>query len=337
MISVIIPVKDGGDDLRRCLAAIAAQRVHEPVEVLVIDSGSSDNSRELARSRGARVLEVDSSSFRHGATRNWAAEHARGEVLVFTTQDAFAENDRWLERLCAPLRADEGLAGVYGRQIAHADAAPPERFFLEFLYGSGPRVQRVADAAELSLRTTLFSNVNSAMHRRVWMQFPFADDLYFLEDQDWSRRVLLAGYAIRYEPEAAVRHSHAYTVTTAFKRFFDTGASAERGFLAGGLSSSRVLMREALRYAREEVAWLIRTGQGLSIPYAVAYEFAKFLGVQMGARHRVLPLWLKRRCSSFPGYWEHQPEAAETHPAQPDQTASAQKTRATSESGSDSP
>ena len=86
--------------------------------------------------------------------------------------------------------------------------------------------------------------------------FPFADDLFFAEDQDWARRVLLAGYGIRYEPAAAVRHSHTYTVTTAFKRFFDTGASAERGFLAGGSGSSRVLRREALRYAREELAWL---------------------------------------------------------------------------------
>jgi rhamnosyltransferase len=233
-----------------------------------------------------------------------AAEHARGEVLVFTTQDAFAENDRWLERLCAPLRADESLAGVYGRQIPHADAAPPERFFLEYLYGSEPRVQRVADAAELSLRTTLFSNVNSAMHRRLWMEFPFADDLYFLEDQDWSRRVLLAGYGIRYEPEASVRHSHAYTVRAAFKRFFDTGASAERGFLAGGSNSSRVLVREAFRYAGEELAWLVRTGHGRWIPHAAVYELAKFVGLQLGAQHRRLPLWLKRRCSSLPAYWD---------------------------------
>jgi rhamnosyltransferase len=304
MISVIIPVKNGGDDLRRCLDGIARQRVDEEVEVLVADSGSDDGSRELARSSGARVLDVSGAEFRHGATRNLAAAEARGDVLVFTTQDAYADNEHWLDRLCAPLRSDSGLAGIYGRQIARDDASPPERFFLDFLYGPRPRVQRAADPDELSMRTTLFSNVNSAIPHAVWKEFPFSESAFFAEDQDWGRRVLLAGYAIRYEPDAAVRHSHSYTVSTAFKRFFDTGASAERGFLAGGPASSGVLRREALRYAREELAWLVRTGQRRWIPYAAVYELAKFLGLQAGARHRFLPLSLKRRWSFYPGYWE---------------------------------
>ena len=304
MISVIIPVKDGGDDLRRCLDAVERQRLDEPVEVVVADSGSRDGSREAAASRGARVIDVGATGFLHGATRNLAAGEAKGDVLVFTTQDAYAAGDEWLARLAGALRADDTRAGVYGRQLPHEDASPPERCFLDFLYGPEPRVQRVAGADELSMRTTLFSNVNSAIRRDVWTEFPFADDLFFAEDQDWARRVLLAGYALRYEPEAAVHHSHRYTVTTAVKRFFDTGASADRGFLAGGAASSGVLRKEALRYAREEVAWLARTGRRRWIPYAAVYELAKFVGVQLGARHERLPLWAKRRLSFYPDYWD---------------------------------
>jgi rhamnosyltransferase len=304
MISVLIPVKNGGEDLRRCLDAVARQRVDERVEVLVADSGSDDDSAEIARSCGARVLDVASEAFLHGATRNLAAEQAGGDVLVFTSQDASAEDEHWLDRLSTPLRSDAGLAGVYGRQIARDEASPPERFFLDFLYGPHERVQRASDPGELSMRTTLFSNVNSAISRHVWKEFPFAENAFFGEDQEWGRRVLLAGYAIRYEPAAAVRHSHSYTVKTAFKRFFDTGASAERGFLAGGSASAAVLRREALRYAREELAWLVRTGQRRWIPYAAVYELAKFFGLQAGARHRILPLSLKRRWSFYPAYWE---------------------------------
>jgi GT2 family glycosyltransferase len=306
MISVIVPVRDGGDDLRRCLDAIAGQQVDDEIETIVADSESRDGSRELARAQGARVLEIGSSEFGHGATRNLAAGEARGEILVFTTQDAYADDDRWLARLTQPLHGDEPLAGVYGRQIPHDGASPPELFFLDFLYGPDARVQRAEGEADLSLRTTLFSNVNSAIKREVWERFPFADDLFFAEDQDWARRVLLAGHALRYEPEAAVRHSHAYTVTTAFKRFFDTGASAERGFLAGGSASAGVLRKEALRYARDEVAWLARTGQRRWIPYAAVYELAKFAGLQLGARHRRLPLWAKRRFSFYPDHWASQ-------------------------------
>lgn len=304
MISLIIPVKDGGDDLRRCLDGIARQRVDQPVELLVVDSDSRDGSRELARSRGARVLEVGTSEFLHGATRNLAAHDAKGEVLVFTSQDAYPDDEHWLATLVEALRGDETLAGAYGRQVPHDNASPPERFFLDFLYGPEPRMQRAAGPADLSMRTTLFSNVNSAIRRNMWERFPFADDLFFAEDQDWARRVLLAGYGIRYEPAAAVRHSHVYTVRSAFKRFFDTGASAERGFLAGGSASSGVLRREALRYARQEVAWLARTGRRRWIPYAAVYELAKFLGVQLGARHERLPLWAKRKLSFYPDYWD---------------------------------
>jgi rhamnosyltransferase len=312
VISVLIPVKDGGSDLRRCLDGIARQEIDGEVEVVVVDSGSADGSPELARSLGAKVLEVESVGFRHGATRNLAAEAARGEILVFTTQDAYAADEHWLERLTVPLRAGDDLAGVYGRQIPHDDALPPERFFLDFLYGPNPRVQRTAEPSELTLHTTLFSNVNSAIRRSLWEQFRFADDLFFAEDQDWSRRVLLAGYAIRYEPEAAVRHSHAYTLTAAFKRFFDTGASADRGFLAGGSEAAKALRREAGRYAREELAWLVRTGRRRWIPYAAVYELGKFAGVQLGARHRRLPLWLKQRCSFFPAYWAHEAQRERT-------------------------
>jgi rhamnosyltransferase len=304
MISIILPVKDAGDDLQRCLEGIDRQRVEHQVETLVVDSGSRDDSLHVARSHGARVYEARSGDFLHGRTRNLAAKQARGELLVFTSQDAYAEHDDWLQRLTSPLETDQSLAGVYGRQIPHNDALPPERFFLDFLYGPLPRTQRVTDSEALSLRTTLFSNVNSAIRRSVWERFPFAEDLFFAEDQDWSRRVLLAGYGIRYEPGAAVRHSHSYTLATAFKRFFDTGASAERGFLAGGPASSAMLRREAVRYAREELAWLVRTGRWRWIPYSVGFELAKFLGLQVGARHRLLPLWLKRRCSSFPRHWE---------------------------------
>jgi glycosyltransferase involved in cell wall biosynthesis len=306
VISVLIPVKDGGSGLRRCLDGIATQVTDAEVEIVVVDSGSVDGSAELARSSGARVIEVEPVGFRHGATRNVAAAEARGDVLAFTTQDAYPADEHWLERLSAPLRADDALAGVYGRQIPHDDASPPERFFLDFLYGANPRVQRAADESQLTLHTTLFSNVNSAMRRSVWEQFPFADDLFFAEDQDWSRRVLLAGYAIRYEPRAAVRHSHTYTLAGAFKRFFDTGASAERGFLAGGSASGKALRREARRYAREELAWLVRTGRRRWIPYAAVYELAKFAGVQLGARQRRLPLWVKQRSSFFPDYWEQE-------------------------------
>jgi rhamnosyltransferase len=303
VISVVIPVKDGGSDLARCLGAIKSQDVDDEVEMLVIDSGSSDRSVEIARESGARVHEIPASEFGHGRTRNLGAELAKGEVLVFTSQDASAVGSKWLTRLVRPLRSQEQVAGVYGRQLPNADATPPERYFLDFLYGAEPRIQRLETDGEPSFEQTLFSNVNAAITRAVWQEFPFADDLIMSEDQEWSRRVLRAGYELVYEPEAVVHHSHRYTIAGAFRRFFDSGVSAEHSYAAQG-SSPGALRRAGSRYAKGELAWLWRTGQRRWIPYAAVYESAKFAGLQLGRRHARLPLAVKRRLSALPGYWD---------------------------------
>ncbi|GIU93811.1 MAG: rhamnosyltransferase [Gaiellaceae bacterium] len=304
MISILIPVKDGGSDLVRCLEAIARQRVDDEVEVVVVDSGSSDGSPDRARALGARVHEIAAYEFNHGRTRNLAAELARGDVLVFTTQDAYAADERWLERLVAPL-ADPQVAGVYGRQLPHEDARPPERYFLDFLYGPNGRVQQVLDPSRLTYEHTLFSNVNSAIPQRIWREFPFAEDLPMSEDQEWSRRVLLAGKTIVYEARAAVYHSHRYSIAGAFRRFFDSGATASRTYVGATRSSARALDRAAVVYARGELAWLWRTGRRRWIPYAAVYETAKLLGLQLGRRHERLPLALKRRLSTVPSAWSN--------------------------------
>jgi rhamnosyltransferase len=299
MISVVIPAKDGGDDLSRCLDGIASQVLGEDVETVVVDSGSTDGSPELARRAGATVHEIPASEFGHGRTRNLGVELARGDVIVFTSQDAVAASDTWLALLVAAARSGDDVAGAYGRQLPHADASPPERFFLDFLYGSDPRVQRLSSGEELSFEATLFSNVNAAIPRTTLERFPFREDISMSEDQEWSRRVLREGYALVYEPRAAVRHSHAYTIATAFRRFFDSGVSAEHSYVEGNASRA-ALRRAGARYAREELAWLWTTGRRRWIPYTVAYELSKFAGLQLGLRHERLPRALRRRLSSYP-------------------------------------
>jgi len=302
VISVVIPVLNGGADLVRCLQAITRQEIDDELEVLVVDSGSSDGSADAARNFGARVHEISPTEFGHGRTRNLGAELAGGDVLVFTSQDAYAADESWLASLIAPLRTDRRVAGVYGRQLPHANATPPERYFLDFLYGSEPRVQRLDGEHEPSFEQTLFSNVNSAIPRDVWREFPFADDLIMSEDQEWSRRVLQAGYELIYEPRAAVSHSHRYTIAGAFRRFFDSGVSAERSYAADGTGSA-ALRRAGRRYARGEVTWLWRTDQRRWIPYATVYELAKFTGLQLGRHHRKIPVAVKRRLTALQAHW----------------------------------
>ena len=299
MISVVIPVKNGGADLTRCLAGIRAQQIDEDVEIVVVDSGSTDGSPERARAAGALVHEIPPEEFGHGRTRNVGVSLADGETVVFTSQDAVAQDVDWLARLVAAVRSGPDVAGAYGRQLPHPDARPPERFFLDFLYGPEPRAQRLEPGAELTFETTLFSNVNAAIPRAILERYRFRDDMTMSEDQEWSRRVLRDGHSLVYEPRAAVRHSHAYTVRSAFRRFFDSGVSAEHAYVEGD-ESRAALRRAGARYAREELVWLWNAGHKRWIPYTAVYELGKFAGLQLGLRHRRLPRSVRRRLSSYP-------------------------------------
>lgn len=304
MISVVIPVKNGGEGIRRCLAAIAAQRVSEEVEVVVVDSGSTDGTVELCRSLGARVHEIEPGEFNHGATRNLGAALASGGVVVFTVDDALPVGDAWLEELVAPLRDPGALAGTYSRQLAYEDAPPHQRLYIEHRYGPEPRVQRAASPAELTVSTVLFSNVSSAIRADVLAEHPFADDIVIAEDLEWCARVLLAGYEVAYVPTSVVRHSHRYSLSDTVKRYFDQGAAAERSFMATGRSSAGSVRGEGLRFVGSELRTMWRGGERAAIPAALAHEAARFAGFQLGVHHRLVPPGVRRRISRTAVYWE---------------------------------
>ena len=160
---------------------------------------------------------------------------------------------------------------------------------------------KTADANSPAVSTTWLA-ISLAMFVSLYVleRFPFAADVLIAEDQDWSRRVLLAGYAIRYEPLAAMRHSHPYTLFTAFRRFFESGVAGSRTFLAGGASAQRTLRRRGLAYARGELRWLVGSGNARWIPYTCLYEGLKFAGIQLGARHERLPLLAEAALDALP-------------------------------------
>ena len=84
-VSVVIPVKDGERYLEELLRRARREGADE---MLVIDSGSRDRSREIARAAGVELLEIDPREFGHGRTRNLGAERTSGELICFLTQDA---------------------------------------------------------------------------------------------------------------------------------------------------------------------------------------------------------------------------------------------------------
>jgi glycosyltransferase involved in cell wall biosynthesis len=214
--AAVVPVKDGARYLAELLAAVAREGVDE---VLVIDSGSSDDSPRIAREAGARVLEIAPAEFGHGRTRNLGAERTSAEIVAFLTQDA-TPVEGWREALLEGFAADEHVGAVYGPHLPRADTSPMiARELVEFFstfapHGGEPRVFGPGDPAFLS-------NVNAAYRRECWAELRF-DDVPYSEDQAFGR-VLAAHPRWRkvYAPRAGVLHAHDYPPAEFMRRYFD--------------------------------------------------------------------------------------------------------------------
>jgi len=297
--SIIIPTKNGIAHLEKVLQTIYMQAYDQPFEVIVIDSGSIDGTLDIVRRYPVKLIEIRPEDFGHGKTRNLGAELAKGDYLVFLTQDAIPATERWLFNLTANLERPE-VAGVYGRQIPREGTNPMERFFLNTHYPPH-RMVKSGKQGKTDITTIFFSNVNSVIRREVFERYPFSEDLIMSEDQEWAKRVLLAGYDIVYDPEAAVYHSHNYSLRAVFQRYFDSGVSlgkfAKSEYSAGAFTGS------GLKYLKEELMFLAGNGYFKWIPYAVLYDLSKFIGVSLGRKEKYLPATVKKRISLNSYYW----------------------------------
>ena len=228
LVSIVIPTRNAGGGLNHVLDGILGQEVGFGMEILAVDSGSTDGTRQRLRDRGARVIEIAASAFNHGESRNAALAVARGELAVLIVQDAVPVSRQWLAALVRPLLSDAGVAGSFARQQPWPRAS---RLTAHYLSGwiaaqPTPRVVGPFSAAELGAmpparrhEACAFDNVCSCIRVAVWRKHPFRRTP-IAEDLEWAREVLLSGHKLAYAPDAAVWHSHDRSIRYEFERTF---------------------------------------------------------------------------------------------------------------------
>jgi rhamnosyltransferase len=300
LVTVAIPVLNGGELLERTLDAVARQALDREVELLVADSGSSDGSRECAARHGARVLELDRSDFGHGATRNLLMREARGTHVALLTQDAEPSDEHWLAHLLAGFEQADDVALVYGPYLPRADASPAVRRELERWFATlRPGVERLAaderdlPAVELMGRRGFFSDANAAIARAAWERVPFRDIAY-AEDRALALDMLRAGYAKVYEPAAAVLHSHAYGAAQRFRRAYDEWHGLHEVYGWREPATPGRLISQL----RGELGPLRRDGADrATLARAAGDQLIRYAGAVLGSRGARLPAALQRRLS----------------------------------------
>lgn len=247
-VSIILLTYDGQPYLDEVLTGIFTQRTQFRFEVLAIDSGSVDRTVEIIRKYPVRLHQIPNSEFGHGKTRNLGAKLAAGRYLVFLTQDATPAHESWLENVVSAVAEDPRVAGAYSRQIPRRDCNPVEWRDIERGAGTLSMVKKVNFCDEFQRKVyevryrefIVFSNVSSCIRKDILERIPFNEDLVMVEDQEWCKKAIEAGYATAYEARSAVYHSHNFPLKAIYKRHFDYGASY-REFAALGLTLAGVI------------------------------------------------------------------------------------------------
>lgn len=281
LASVVILTYNGEDYLGDILNALSVQKLAQPFEVIVIDSGSTDRTLEIvAQHPGVRLHTIPNAEFGHGRTRNLGAELARGKYVVYLTHDAIPATELWLYEMLAPFEINDRVVGVMGKQVPRPQCFPLLKYEIQQVFaGFGPdfgtslfyKDDFVAGQA-LYDAISFYSDVNSAARRDYLVgKIPYRE-VDYAEDQLFGRDIIDAGLVKAYAGRGVVVHSNDLTLRQYRKRIFDETVGLRRvGFdvgspsgrhlirlmVGGVLRDSRRILRDADYSRRRKVWWLV--------------------------------------------------------------------------------
>lgn len=302
--SLVIPVRNGGELLVRCIGAVL-QQTAKPREILIFDTESADDA--VSRIQGmlkkipTRIVRIQKHEFDHGGTRNAALKLARAPWVLYLTQDAVPADETAFARLLGVTK-QKGVVAAYGKQLPHGDATPLAATARAFNYGDIPMLQDMQHASRLGIKTWFTSNSFCLWNRAALTKAGgFAEKLILGEDMHAAARLIQAGGSIIYEPQARVFHSHNYSALEEFRRYFDIGVFHARCndllFKAGNANKEgfRFVLAQARSLWQQNAFWSL-----VKLPLHVA---AKLFGYKLGRKYKLLGPRLSRALSMHRNYW----------------------------------
>jgi len=232
-ISIIIRTLNEEKYLDQLLFGIKKQKAAPEHEIIVIDSGSTDNTLLIASKYNCKILHITKEDYSFGKSLNQASDHASGKYLVFISGHCIPKNDDWLKLLIDPLR-NGSVDYSYGRQLGGADTYWSEKQIL---------LKYFPDHDKIPQSGFYCNNANSAILRAKWEKFKFDEQLTGLEDLALAKKLYLEGSNIGYVAQAEVYHLH-HENWSQVKRRFEREALALREICPEVI----IKRRDAFRY-----------------------------------------------------------------------------------------
>ena len=178
-------------------------------EVVLIDSGSTDGTLEIARRYGCHITTISKQEFSFGRSLNRGCDFAGGDILVFISGHCVPVNVYWLQNLCQPI-IDGQVDYSYGGQVGDDDSNFSERRIFAKYFPESSRIPQEG---------FFCNNANSAISRAAWARYRFDEDLTGLEDMALAKQLVQDGGKIGYIAEAPVFHHHRESWAQVARRF----------------------------------------------------------------------------------------------------------------------
>jgi rhamnosyltransferase len=274
-VSVVIRALDEAEHLPALFSGLLRQS-RRPDQVIVVDSGSTDDTVAIARAHGAGVVHIAPQEFSFGRSLNRGCAQATGEILVFASAHVYPLDEKWLDLLVSPFdRPDVGL--VYGQQTGDDRTHFSE---LEVLRRWFPEI------GDENQESPFCNNANCAVRASAWRDLPYDEELTGLEDLDWAKRALAAGWKIVYEANASVAHIHDESFAQIRNRYRREAIAHRRIFHDQHMGLLSAVGLCLLAVGRDYLAAIPRRqllGNLFTIP---TFRAAQYLGTWEGFRHR---------------------------------------------------
>lgn len=206
--SVVIRCFNEAKHIGRLLDGVMQQTLKD-VEIIVVDSGSTDGTTTIVQEFPVKLLEISPENFSFGRSLNIGFSAARGEILVAVSAHTYPVHKDWLEQLIAPF-ADEEVALVYGKQRGNHLTKYSEHQVFKNLFG---------EESNWDQAHPFCNNANAAVRRAVFERLRYNEELSGLEDLDWSRRAMTEGWKIAYAADAEIVHVHEETRAQVLNRY----------------------------------------------------------------------------------------------------------------------
>lgn len=206
--SIVIRAYNEARHLPRLLEGIKQQTVRD-VEIILVDSGSTDDTVAVAESYGANIVRISPKEFTFGRSLNLGISVATRELVVIASAHVYPVYPDWLERLLEPF-ADASIGLTYGKQRG----AEISKFSEHEIFACW-----FPDISDLHQSHPFCNNANAAIRRSLWMEHPYDETLTGLEDLAWAKWMQSQGHGLAYVADAEIIHVHNETPQGVFRRY----------------------------------------------------------------------------------------------------------------------